>query len=594
MLLLWLPLAALSLLLLVGAGVTSVLARRFPADAQVALAAPVGAAVLACTSPALHLGLSTAEVSLSVLVVFGTLTVASARRVLRALSHLAVPAAVALVALAVTAAPWVARGDWDAAGIATTDPYLWVSEAKALLDGPPPSPAADYPDRLASERIDALDWPVGLPLGVAQIATLAGLDPANAYGAWAVVLAVLLVLAVYAAARACLEWSRRHAVIAALAFSLNALVLYSTFNGWQAQIALTLFGTLALVTYRLALDREASRLEVILPGVFIAAAAAVYGVLVGPFLLMLVAVVAGYAVSHRPVQYRGLVSTSVAVAAAAVVAGLVPLLRSARQLLNMSSAADGTAWDTYAHGLPVEAIGLVPRIGTTFRPPFAWTALATIAGVAVLVFALASLRSVAHRRRDVLLSAGGGAVLVVAALNAPGPSPYVSLKFAAYAAPMITLLALAGVIGRTGFPRIRVAAFGAAAFCFVASTAIVYEQARSHSMTLEPLQGVAASGETLPADARVGIALRDPWAQAWAVYFLRDRKVTVVAPTIYLTGFGLEAPHLSRQPYEYVVDVDDPSRNADARDARAAPILVRRVEPGEAATVLASAPAVGP
>ena len=61
----------------------------------------------------------------AVVVAFGSLTLAVARRVLPMLRSAAVPLVVAAAALALTPAPALANGGWDAAAIDNADPYVW-------------------------------------------------------------------------------------------------------------------------------------------------------------------------------------------------------------------------------------------------------------------------------------------------------------------------------------------------------------------------------------------------------------------------------------------------------------------------------------
>lgn len=576
-LLLWLPLAALIVLFASGAGLTTLLAHRLPSDAQLALAAPLGAAVLVCASTALHLGApirATTAVALSVSV---GVTARYARRVGSLLRSALVPLLVAAIALGVVATPLAARGNWDAAALDNADPYIWVSQAKSLLDGPPPGPAAAYPDAIAYQRIQELHWPVALPAAVAQIALLARADPSSSYGAFAALLAVLLALSVYACTRACLDWSKRVSAVAAGAVSANALLLYSTFNGWQAQIALTMFGTLSLFMLRLALE-DRGRREQALAGLFVAAAAATYSVAFGFFAALLAVVVGAYVASHRPVPWRRVGSVLVGVGAVAAGLGAVPLVRMARLALAGSGFEESPAWAGYARGLPPEMLGLIPRIGTAMRPPAGWTLLASIATIGLLVLVLmAATRR--YPRRDVLLGTCGACLLAIGLLQWPGASPYLSIKFAGYSAPLVTMLAVGLFATGSRLPRTRVAVVGAAACCFAFSTGIIYQETRLHLQTLEPLKPLGPALTAVPKDARIGVALRDGWNQSWALYFLRGHRLVVLEPTDYLTGFGYGGRKLPTGNYEYLVDY----ASADPATWKSAGLVLVRMdgEPAE-------------
>lgn len=548
---LWLPLAALVILFASGAGLTVLLADRLPSDAQLALAAPVGAAVFVCASAALHLGAPIRATTIVVLSLCVGLTALRARRVGGLLRSALVPLLVAAIALGVVATPLIARGNWDAAALDNADPYIWVSQAKSLLDGPPPGPALAYPDGIAWERIQELHWPAALPAAVAQIALLARTDPSSSYGAFAALLAVLLALSVYACARACFAWSKGLSAVAAGAVSANALLLYSTFNGWQAQIALTMFGLLGVFTLRLALE-DGRRREQALAGLFIAAAAATYSVAFAFFAALLAVVVGAYVVSHRPVAWRRVGSVLAGVGAVAVALAAVPLVRMV-QALGESVFEESPVWAEYARGLPPETLGLIPRIGTAMRPPTGWTLLASVATIGLLVLVLVAARR-PYPRRDVLLGTCGACLLAIGLLQWPSASPYLSIKFAGYGAPLITMLAVGLFATGTRFPRTRVAVVGAAACCFAFSTGIIYVETRLHLQTLEPLKPLGPALTAVPKDARIGVALRDGWNQSWALYFLRGHKLVVLEPTDYLTGFGYRGRKLPKGDYEYLVD----------------------------------------
>lgn len=548
---LWLPLAALVILFASGAGLTALLADRFPSDAQLALAAPVGAAVFVCASAALHLGAPIRATTIVVLSLCVGLTALCARRVGSLLRSAVVPLLVAAIALGVVAIPLVARGNWDAAALDNADPYIWVSQAKSLLDGPPPGPPASYPDGIAYDRLQELHWPAALPASVAQMALLARADPSSSYGAFAALLAVLLALGVYASARACFAWSKGLSAVAAGVVSANALLLYSTFNGWQAQIALTMFGTLSIFALRLALE-DGRRREQALAGLFVAATAATYGVAFAFFAGLLAVVVGAYVVSHRPVPWRRVGGVLVGVGAVAAALGAIPFVRMAQSMAGRGFE-ESPVWAKYARGLPPEALGLIPRIGTAMRPPTGWTLLASVAtiGLLVLVLVAATRR---YPKRDVLLGTSGACLLGIGLLQLPSASPYLSIKFAAYSAPLITMLAVGLFATGTRFPRARVAVVGAAACCFAFSTGIIYVETRLHLQTLAPLKPLAPALTAVPKDARIGVALRDGWNQSWALYFLRGHSLVVLEPTDYLTGFGYRGRKLQTDDYEYLVD----------------------------------------
>src|SRR5205807_6852780 len=132
-------------------------------------------------------------------------------------------------------------------------------------------------DRVAYDLLSRDHWPPGLPVGLAQVAALDGADPLDAYGAFSAIISALLAVGIFFAARGCLRWSGRLAAIAGVAVGANGYLLFASYYGWQAQLALTTFGTLTVLTLPLSLDRKALERERVLPAVFAAAGIATYG-----------------------------------------------------------------------------------------------------------------------------------------------------------------------------------------------------------------------------------------------------------------------------------------------------------------------------
>src|SRR4249919_3516893 len=107
--LLALPLAGLAALVLAGSGLAVVLAPRFSHDAQAALAPLCGAAVFACASPLLPLGLPVWALATLVLVPLGALSFARIGDVSAALTAGARPFALALASLGLGSLPAIGR-----------------------------------------------------------------------------------------------------------------------------------------------------------------------------------------------------------------------------------------------------------------------------------------------------------------------------------------------------------------------------------------------------------------------------------------------------------------------------------------------------
>ena len=58
--------------------------------------------------------------------------------------------------------------------------------------------------------------------------------------------------------------------------------------------------------------------------------------------------------------------------------------------------------------------------------------------------------------------------------------------------------------------------------------------------SISELQAVAAEASELADGGGIEIAVGIPRAEAWLVYFLRDRPVSLPCPSAYFTGIGLD------------------------------------------------------
>jgi hypothetical protein len=148
-----LPVAAVVALWFAGLGVISWLAPRIDPAAKAALAAPAAAAVLVCASPLVYVHATPALLAAIVLGCLSLFSVARLRSVRAIVRRTAAPAAIAALALALNAAPALRQGNWVATSFGNADPYWWVSQARSLSSGPPPAPAATFPDRVSYEMI---------------------------------------------------------------------------------------------------------------------------------------------------------------------------------------------------------------------------------------------------------------------------------------------------------------------------------------------------------------------------------------------------------------------------------------------------------
>jgi hypothetical protein len=125
-----------------------------------------------------------------------------------------------------------------------------------------------------------------------------------------------------------------------------------------------------------------------------------------------------------------------------------------------------------------------------------------------------------------------------------GASPYTSMKLMGYTAPMFTLLALSAFVQRkprgTRVSRLRMLG-PLAGILFAATTAATVAYAVIWTRPATVVEGAAAAAHRLPQSAGIRIEYNDAWNQVWLVYFLRDRRLSVRWPSVFLTGFSAAA-----------------------------------------------------
>jgi hypothetical protein len=553
------PLAALGYLVVLGAGLTVGLTRRFPLDAQAALTPIVGAAVVAVASPLVPLGAPPRVLAVVLAALGAGVTILRRRPVARVLRAGAVPLTVAVCAVAVVGAPSLARGDWRATSLyESTDSYHWPSQARSYLDGPAAAPSSEHPDRLTYERTKKQHWAFALPFGVLQVAWISGADPADVYAAVAALVFALVPLAGFFCARACFGWRRVWAVAVALLLAADASLLFASHFSWQQQLAGTAFAFAGVVVLRMALERERAGAELVLAALLAAAALASYRLGFAPYLAGLFGVVLlAYGWSLRW-NLRPVLRRLAAFAAWFAVLG-APSLVAVGAGFGDFLASGGFSTDfkeRFPHGQVAEALGLVPRLwareaGWPSAASVAWLAAASAVGAALLLAGIRALRRSDVPRADLLVaglvvSVGGYFVFLL-----PAFSPYLSYKVLAYGAPFLVLLALTPLAYGRG--RLRLVAALAVAALALPSATVATVRAVDDSRTPGPLTALPAS--RLPSKAVLAIAIADPWEQAWALYYLRAHRLSVERPSFVLTGEGWhhDSATYRHRPVEYVV-----------------------------------------
>jgi hypothetical protein len=556
------PFATLAILALAGLGTAGLIAPRAPREAQAALAPLVTSAILFVTSPIGLIGMAPLLLGLGVLGLLTLTTVVRRRQSIAIVRRAALPAVVAFSVVAIYAAPAFRHGTWAAATTGNQDAYLWVSQARSVEDGAPSGAEATTPDRIAYHHLLHDAWPTAIPVSLAELAAVERVDPVHAYGVFSVVIAAMLALGVLFGAHGCLHWPKRRSTVAAASVALNGLVLLSSFYGWQAQLLLTTTGTLFVLMAPGCLRPGTRALEFLGPSLFAAAAAAIYGWTIAPFVFVALAVC--WSSRERMVQRRlslrsfalklgALVTLTAAMGADAIIRAAISLAHGSQN----ASAAARSFWDQYAWAYPSDALGLVPRTPRN-APGIGWELVAGLVAGLLIVRALWSARSARDLSRSVLAVAAIAIIVELIALALGGSGPYPSLKLMGYAAPILTLFTLSSRWWSSGGAKIKVRTprsrtMGIALLnvtagtLFFATTAYALSTGLLKTRPATEVVPAARAAGALPSNKVTLLAVNDPWDQVWLAYFLRDRPLAVRQPSIAFAGYSArDASHAPR------------------------------------------------
>jgi hypothetical protein len=551
------PFATLAVLGIAGLGIAGLIAPRAPRDAQVALAPLVAAAIVFVTSPILLLDVPPRTLTAATLGVLVLATVVRRRHSIAIARRAAIPASLACLALVLFAAPALRHGTWAAATTGNQDAYVWVSQARSLEHGPPNGPAATTPDRVPYDLLSRQSWPVAIPGSLAELSAATWVDPVHAYGMFSAVIGAMLALAVFVGARGCLYWSQRRSAAAALVMSLNGLALFSSFYGWQAQLLVTTAATLFVLLLPGCFEEESGVHECAGPAVFGASAIALYGWTVAPFVLVAVAVCweVRRRRTSRTTAHPSFTRRLVTITALTVALGSVAMTRAAVTLVHgaqHNSARTLSYWSQYAWSFPSDALGLVPRSPQDVVPGAAWEVVAVAVSAILIVQTLRAAYSSSDPGSAVVATACLTILVELIGLALVGSNPYPSLKLMGYSAPLWTLL----VLGRPTLPArdTRPVSQLSAAFvkvlkgCFLSVTACLFVTTTAFALSrglretvpgTEVLPAARAASALLPRDRVTLLGVESAWDQVWLAYFLRDRPVATLQPSIVFTGYSV-------------------------------------------------------
>jgi hypothetical protein len=552
------PLAAVAVLWMAGLGIATFVAARMPDEAKAALAPLCSAAVLVVASPLLLVGVSPLAVTVGALALLAIVTVARVRSVATSVRRSAWPFLVVLLALALSTTPAIRNDTWTAATYGNQDPYVWVSQARSLIDGPARGSASLTPDRIQYDLLTRKDWPTGLPGSLAGLASIEGVDPLEAYGVFAAVVSALLALAVFVCARGPLGLSRRASVVAAAIVAANGLVLLSAFDGWQAQIYLTALASVAVLTLPRILDRDATWQEISLPAIFGAASIGLYGWFVVPFIGVALSAVCARLVERRDLlDLREIARRLVGTVVLWSVLGGVAMFRGVDVLLRTRARESVRSLgfhNRYDWAFPSDALGLVPRNPRT-TPGAEWAGIALLVAVGILLIALLGARRKRDRSSFIIVGSCFAWLAGLAAFGATGVSPYLSVKLMGYSVPFFTLLVVSSAPRVAGIAsaanrraRLRAASrlawsfvvattAGLACLLFLGTTVATEWVGLRQTRFANSVDAAANAASKLPPSSVVSLDVKDAWSQVWLVYRLRDRRLIISQPSIAFTGY---------------------------------------------------------
>ena len=395
----------------------------------------------------------------------------------------------------------------------------------------------------------------GMAFSLSLLSLVSGRPPEAVYSAFAALIHVVLALTVFVLARIALGWSRRRSAVSSAVVAANAYLLFAAFYGWQPQLLLTAFGVLGLAGLYAALEGGPLPELAVIGGLGAAAGVCAYGAAFGPFVALGAVVIGAYVVLHRDRDSRQRAARVVAaITLLTILLGAVPIVRAlllTGRLAALSSNASLCAG--CQAGLPSEALGLVPRIGEAARVSSGWSHLSLlVAGLLYLIgFAMA-------RRKPgtaILVWGSGAALAAVVLLGLLSPNPYLSMKLAGYAAPLLSLTVVSGISGPARLtPRLGwYALVSVAVMMFGLSVAAVELRAARLALHSQAMAGLDQAARRLPPHAPVAIDVRDAWHQSWAIYYLRDRPLVIRHPQYFLSPAVAAAQQSSTRQVLYVL-----------------------------------------
>lgn len=263
----------------------------------------------------------------------------------------------------------------------------------------------------------------------------------------------------YITARELLDWRAPKSLLAGVVLSASSFILFSSFQGWQAQIALTSLALASVVFFRIALERQRSTRESVLAGVLAAGALGTYGLLFGPFVPLYLFVLGAFAYRERGRVSRSRLWRVVGVTGSVAVAlGAVAIVRAFGRLGDLAETVGTAPWSGFRTGSLPDAIGLLEAVGYLGPLSSRATFLATVVFLAITAMLLGLLLRGSVDRLgaayDFLLGGSLYFACAIGALAVLPVSPYTSMKLQGYGAPILTLTAFT-VLAAPGLKRVR-------------------------------------------------------------------------------------------------------------------------------------------
>lgn len=374
-----------------------------------------------------------------------------------------------------------------------------------------------------ADQLLSAGYPAGAQAALGATAQVARVDVSRAWQPFMAWMGAMLALALYALLRGAIRHRAARAFAAGVAAQPTILYSYALVSGVK-ELAAALFVALTAALLSVAPP-------VALPaGLAIAAGLCAINVGIAPWVLVLLAVLAGprLVAAARRGGRRRIAGRTWVLALVAIVVVATPAFAAAIKLAPLLRAGGPPDLGNLAAPLPAwSAIG--PWLTSDHRYPLATdtgagTATAILACFVAVLAAVGVARAIAQRDRG-LYAAATAAVIAVAFIVVQG-SAWVELKAFTISAPLIVMLAFAGAAALSGprWRRVEATVVGAGvAASILAGNLLVYR-----NVPVVPQERFAELEELGERYAGQGPTLY-PAFEEFAGYLMRDARLTALS-----------------------------------------------------------------